>query len=409
MNIWVNVLQAFGSIRANLLRACLTMLIISFGIMAIVGVMTSIDGIKFWLSKSFSSLGANTFKILDRESSLKIGSGRQRTKRFVPISYSDAKKFKDKSEGVIVSFKTTANLAGKAQYKSLTTNNNINVSGIDENFLITDSYTLAEGRPITIEDVEAGRSVAMIGNELKVLLFPKESPIGKTFFVDRKQYTIIGLFTEKGTTFGSYGDRLVAVPITTLMQDFPSKDRSINISVYVDDPNTIIENVNQSIGILRLVRRLNSSDMNNFAILISDSFINSLMENLRILTWSATAIAIITLFGASIGLMNIMLVSVTERTREIGVRKALGATQSQIKLQFLIEAITICQMGGLLGVIFGVGIGNIVSFLLGADLFIPWEWVLSGIGICFIVGTISGFYPAMKAAKLDPIESLRYE
>ncbi|MCS7074585.1 MAG: FtsX-like permease family protein, partial [Bacteroidia bacterium] len=207
----------------------------------------------------------------------------------------------------------------------------------------------------------------------------------------------------------SGGDKVVYLPLSTVFKDYPIPSGSITINVYVDDPHQLEAAEEAAMALFRLVRKLKPWQENNFAISKSDSFIDSLMDNLRILTWSATAIAIITLFGASIGLMNIMLVSVTERTKEIGLRKALGATPRQILIQFLTEAITICQLGGILGSMLGIAMGNAIGNLLKIDFMIPWAWIILSFAICFLVGLISGFYPARKAALLDPIEALRYE
>jgi putative ABC transport system permease protein len=407
--IWINILEALAAINANKLRAGLTILIIAFGITAIIGVMTAIDGIKYWLSSTFSTMGANTFQISNRESSLQIGGPRKR-KQYPNITYNQAKRFVEETERDFkVCLYRYGSFSARATYRNLKTNNNIDVIGTDEHFLLTQGYTIAEGRSLIPEDVAANRNIAIIGQEIKTLLFPHSSPIGEQIFLDRKPYIVVGVLAEKGSSFGQFDDKIALIPVSTVLADFPDGDMSFRISVFVDNPKELIPAAEHAIGIFRMIRKLKIAEENNFSIGLSDSFVSNLMENLRILTWSATAIAIITLFGASIGLMNIMLVSVTERTREIGIRKSLGATQRQIQLQFLVESITICQLGGLAGIILGVLIGNILGYLLAAQFIIPWLWIGLGILICFVVGIASGFYPALKAAKLDPIEALRYE
>jgi len=410
MSVWAqNIRQALGSIRSNKLRAGLTICIIAFGIQSIVGVLTSIDGIKYWMMDSFSTLGANTFKIQANPSALRIGGPRPEA-RNDNITFRQAMEFRERmGDLAVVNIAITANFVAQARYENQTTNNNIRLEGSDENFVLAESYQIEEGRSITPDDIKNASPVVVIGQEVRKKCFPATNPIGKVLYVDRQAYTVVGVLKEKGTSFGSPGDKVCKVPITRLMQDVAMDNPAYTINVYVEQPEYMEQEIDQATGVFRLVRRLKPYEENDFGIVKSDSFINSLMENISLLTLSATAIAIITLFGASISLMNIMLVSVTERTREIGLRKAIGATRSQILMQFLTEAITICQLGGLLGIALGVGIGLLISSLLGVAFVTPWLWIGMGIAICFVVGLASGIYPARKAASLDPIEALRYE
>jgi putative ABC transport system permease protein len=220
---------------------------------------------------------------------------------------------------------------------------------------------------------------------------------------------VVGVLQEKGTAFGSPGDKVVLIPVTTGLGIYGGNEHQLNIVVYVERTEQILNAMTTAEGEFRVIRQVPIGEKSNFGLVVADSFVNNLMESLSILTISATIIALITLLGAGIGLMNIMLVSVTERTREIGVRKSLGATKRNIQLQFLTEAITITQMGGLLGITFGVLVGNAVGLLLDAPFMVPWGWVIMGVAICFVIGVVSGWYPARKASQLDPIESLRYE
>jgi putative ABC transport system permease protein len=410
--MWLeNIRQALASVRSNWLRSVLTMLIIAFGIMSMVGILTSIDGIKYWLRSSFSTLGANTFVIQNTPSSLRIGGRRDRTV-FPPITYDQARNFKERFQEDnlgIVNIRATGTRMGVAQYQSNKTNNNIQVLGTDENFLVAESYEVEAGRTINPADVENNRKVVVIGYELKKKLFPYTNPINKHVVLNKQQYQIIGLLKERGTAMGSPGDKVAFIPITTMNKDFPDNRRSFNINVYVKEATTILASAEVAWSLFRIIRKLGTTENTNFSVVLSDSFVNDLMENLKILTLSSTLISIITLFGASIGLMNIMLVSVTERTMEIGVRKAMGATSKHILAQFLTEAITICQIGGMLGILLGIGMGFGVSKWLQAGFVIPWVWIIVGIVVCFVVGIVSGIYPARRAARLDPIDSLRYE
>jgi putative ABC transport system permease protein len=405
-----NIRQAFGSIRSNLLRTALTMLIIAFGITAMVGVLTSIDGIKYWMRSSFSTLGANTFIIQSEVSPLRIGGRRERVV-FRPISFHEAQAFKAQAEGDYLvnirgSFSNTAN----ARHRGRTTENNVIVRGTDENFLQVEAFALASGRAITAADVLENRKVCVIGHKIRNELFPNgQDPLGLTLNLGHHQYTVVGVMQEKGTAFGSPGDRIVAIPVSTGLNIYGGSDHELSIQVFVPRTEMMPIAIANAEAAFRITRRVPVGQPSNFGIVVSDSFVSTLMENLALLTVSATVISLITLFGASIGLMNIMLVSVTERTREIGVRKSLGATQRQVQWQFLTEAVTITQLGGLLGILLGVGIGSLVGVGIGAPFFIPWDWVVLGVCVCLVVGVVAGWYPARKAARLDPIEALRYE
>jgi len=251
--------------------------------------------------------------------------------------------------------------------------------------------------------------VVVIGDEVRRALFPFTNPLGKGIDIDGSRYTIIGVFQAKGASFGSGGDRILSVPITSVMKDVSSKGRNFGISVFVLNPEKMNDIIDEAIGRFRVIRGMKPGDEDDFSIAKSDTFVNSLLESLIALRIAAISIAIITLIGASIGLMNIMLVSVTERTREIGIRKALGATRKNIMLQFLTEAVVICQLGGITGIIFGLSIGNLIGVFLNSPFIIPWDWILLGISICFVVGLASGIYPARMASKLDPIDALRHE
>lgn len=381
--------------------------------MAIVGVLTAIDGIRGSLQSSFTTLGSNTFKIQNFESTIKIGSGGSRKARKKPmpeITYAEAVAFKNNfatEAPVSVSFQV--NFAAKARHQNYTSNNNLDLKGVDENFLLTESFVPAEGRTINKADLDQAKKVAVIGDEVKRTLFPFASAIGKDILIDGARYVVIGVYQPKGATFGTGGDKVVCIPVTSAMKDYNTKGLSFGISVFVKDPERMGELIDEAMGRFRIIRGLRPGQEEDFSIAKSDTFVNSLLESLIALRVSAIFIAIITLIGASIGLMNIMLVSVTERTREIGIRKALGATRKNILLQFLTEALVICQLGGLLGIMLGVGIGNVIGVFLKSPFIAPWEWMALGVSICLVVGLASGIYPARKASMLDPIDALRHE
>ena len=401
-----NIKISLNSIRSQLLRTILTILIIAFGIMALVGILTAIDSIKYTIESNFTAMGANTFSIVNR----KMQFGGNRAERFKNISYAEAKKFKELyTFPAYTSVFSWATGIGTVKYKSEKTNPNIGVLGVDENYLQTAGYEIASGRNFSHNELFYGSSAVIIGSSLKSKLFNKENPLGKTISIGPGKYYVIGVLEEKGSSMGFGGDKNCFIPLTNVRQYFPSPNRSFVISVMVKNTELIDAAMGEAIGLFRVIRKVKIGDDINFDVRKSDNLAKMLVENIRFITLAATIIGFITLLGAAIGLMNIMLVSVTERTREIGIRKTNGATSKMIRNQFLVEAIVICQLGGILGIILGILIGNLVSLITGGIFIVPWVWIIFGIFLCAFVGLISGIYPAVKAAKLDPIESLRHE
>ena len=403
-----NLRIAFGSIRSNLLRTILTVFIIAFGIMALVGILTAIESIKGSISNQFQSMGANTFTIVNRDSRVSVGGRRE---RYESIEYREAMDFKkDFKFPALVSISTYASDMATVKYKSEKTNPNIPVIGSDENYLISSGYEIQKGRNFTFTDIESNAHVVIVGTSLiKDLFADGEDPLDKVIRIGNGKFKIIGILKEKGSSFGAQGDNLCILPITSVRQYFSRPNMNFRISVLPNDPKLLKAGVNEATGLFRVIRKLRSFENNNFSIETSDNLANLLIENIQNVTIAATIIGIITLFGAAIGLMNIMLVSVTERTREIGIRKAIGAKAFIIRRQFLYESVLIGQLGGIFGIILGILIGNVVSLITGGIFIIPWLWILGGVLLCFIVGLVSGLFPAIKASKLDPIISLRYE
>lgn len=413
MRFLLTFYQSLEAIRANWFRAGVTIFIIALGITALVGVLTSIDGIKSGMSNSFSSLGSNTFRIRNFNSQVRVGGRhrRGRAKRFPIITYRQADEFKKEfGEQAVISVSGGGGGTNIVKYKNRETNGNIYVQGTDENYLKVSKVTLAAGRNITVEDNALARNVVILGYEVKEKLFPTSPGVGEVVNISGKIYRVIGTFEKMGTSGGSKGaDKSVIIPINTL-RNHRRYLGSLTLNVYVADPNKITYYMDEAKGVFRLIRGLKPSEPEDFSVAKSDAFVEDLMENLSILTLSAQVIALITLLGASVALLNVMLVSVTERTNEIGLRKALGATKNNIQNQFLSEAIVICQLGGVLGILLGLLAGNLLStFLLQGDFVVPWAWIVIGLVACLFVGIASGFYPAWKASKVDPIESLRHE
>ncbi len=404
-----NVRIAFKSIRSNKVRAILTMFMIAFGIMALVGILTAIDGIKGSLTNQFTMMGANSFTITSRSTNVTIGNKSYRKKNHSHISYFEATEFRDQFiEPAWVSISFNASGLSTLRYKSKETNPNVGLIGADDNNLIVSGLELESGRNFSKQDIEGSRHVVIIGQDVVKFLFPGIDPLGKEISVAGLKLNVIGVLKSKGTSFG--GDNLRAIlPITTARQYFPRPNISYSINIMPFDPKNLDILVSEAEGIFRIVRNLDPRDESDFNIEKSDSIVALLLENIKFVTVAATIIGLITLFGAAVGLMNIMLVSVTERTREIGTRKALGAKPKVIRQQFLYESVIIGQLGGLFGIILGILIGNLVSLGMGSKFSVPWEWAIGGILACFAVGVASGYFPAVKAASVDPIEALRYE
>lgn len=403
-----NIVVSLRAIKSHILRTTLTALIIAFGIMALVGILTSIEAIKYSITSNFSLMGSNTFSIVNSE--FNMGHGGRRAKKHKPVSYENAVDFKNAfsfRERLGISF--TASWATTLEFENRKTNPNITLFGGDENYIHVSNYPLASGRNFSPQEIELGTPVTLLGSEVANVLFPNESPLEKTISIRNYKYRVIGVLKERGSALGFGGDKLCIIPVINAKRNFGFQNISYLISVSVADITLLDPAISEATGLFRTIRHLKATEINDFEIRRSDSLASILIDNIKYVSIAATVLGLITLLGAAIGLMNIMLVSVKERTREIGVRKAIGATEKLIKNQFLTEAIVICQIGGLAGIILGVLVGNLLGNYIGSGFIIPWVWIFTGIGLCAAVGLLSGYYPAAKAAKLEPIESLRYE
>jgi len=405
-----NLRISLRAILSNRVRSILTICIIAFGIMALVGILTAIDAIKSSLTSQFTMMGANSFTITSRGLNIQIGNDRYRAKNFARISFREAEEFKGRfNEGARVSVFVNASGLATVKYGSEKTNPNVSLLGVDENYLAVSGYEIEKGRNFIQDEIQGSRHLVLVGAEIVKFLFPTGvDPIGKVINVAGLDLQVAGVLKSKGSSVIN-GDRACLMPVTTARQYFSRPNMTFTITIMPLNLVNLDMMTGEAEATFRIIRNLTPRDESDFNITKSDNIVDLLLKNIRYVTLAATIIGIVTLFGAAVGLMNIMLVSVTERTREIGVRKAIGAKPLTIKYQFLFESIMIGQMGGIFGIILGIVIGNLVSSMLRSSFVIPWIWVFTGIIVCFIVGVASGYAPAVKAANVDPIEALRYE
>ena len=405
-----NLRISIKAIQSNRVRAFLTICIIAFGIMALVGILTAIDAIKSSLTSQFTMMGANSFTISSRGMNVQIGNSRTRSRNYSRISYREATEFKKRfAEPAWVSVSFNATGLSTVKYGTEETNPNTSLVGVDENYLAVSGYEIGSGRNFSAEEIQMNRRLVLLGSDIANDIFPSGvDPVGKDVTVAGLKLQVAGVLKSKGASAMS-GDKICLMPVTAARQYFSRPNMSFSITIMPMIPGNLDAMQGEAEGVFRVVRNLSPRDPSDFNVVKSDTILNMLLKNIRYVTLAATLIGIVTLFGAAVGLMNIMLVSVTERTREIGVRKAIGAKPVTIKYQFLFESILIGQFGGIFGIILGILIGNGISAMLRSSFVIPWFWVIMGIVVCFIVGVVSGYAPAVKAANVDPIEALRYE
>lgn len=412
MNFTENIRISLESVRSNWLRAILTLIIIAFGIMALVGILTAIDTAIYSLSSNLSYMGANVFEVEPASQEISSNRGGRQSKRGEPFSFQQAMDFKERYKfpaDVSVSF--WADGAKTIRYADRKTNPNVSLYGVDEIYLDGKGFDLAYGRNFTTREALNGGLLAIIGSDLVEDLFngDSERAVGKTISTGELQLKVIGALESKGSSMNANQDRRVLIPLQTAKRFYGADRSNYTIFVSVPDPTKMEAAIGEATIALRNVRGLRAGQENDFEIEKSSGLIDIIKENTVTLRLAAVSIGLMTLLGAAIGLMNIMLVSVTERTREIGIRKAMGATRRNIMLQFLIEAVVITMMGGVLGIILGVLVGNAVTFFIGGSFLFPMLWISIALVVCIGVGLLSGLYPALRAAALDPIESLRYE
>jgi putative ABC transport system permease protein len=406
----VNVLIAINSIKTQLLRTILTVVIIGIGIWALVGILSSVEAMENSISGNFATMGSNTFNIQRYDFNLQRQGG-EREKVNPIISYQNIREFIDIYEfptsQTSISFRGTS--GAEVKFENNKTDPEVQVFGINEYYLENTGSEIESGRNLNIFDIQNNNKVCIIGSDFLKNLFVNDNPIGKKISIRGVKFKVIGVLESKGATFGNNQDLRVLIPIQVARGIFTAPNINYTISIMVKNTEMLNAAQDEAVITFRNIRGLNPIEKNDFGIERSDDLINRITSITGYLEIAAWIISIITILGSSIALMNIMLVSVTERTREIGVRKALGAKNSTISTQFFIETIVIGQIGSVLGILLGIVTGMIFSSFFESEFSLPWIPMLWATIITFIVAIIAGFYPAMKASKLDPIESLRYE
>ncbi|MEO1097949.1 MAG: ABC transporter permease [Bacteroidota bacterium] len=411
MNLVENIKEGLRSINANLLRTVLTALIVAIGITSLVGILTAIDGIQNSVTDSLSDLGVNTFDIYSK----RVRGGRRQgvtEKSQPPLKLKEAIRFIDNyNYPAEISLSTYVTGLAEIKRRSEKTNPNVRVIGGNEQYVALEGLDIEKGRNFSIIENQYGSNVVILGKDVVDILYEKNEEVLNTeISILGGKYKVIAELVERGEAGGNSPDNQVIIPVLNASRLSSSRILRYTMTVGIKNVDDMAYAMGEATGIMRKIRQDPLGQPNSFEIVKSESLAEQLAEITGYMQTGAFGIGFVTLLGASIALMNIMMVSVTERTREVGVRKALGATPKRIREQFIIEAIVVCMMGGIAGVILGIGVGNLMAKALQISGFVvPWVWVFIGLAVCIVVGLISGFLPANKAAKLDPIESLRFE
>ena len=399
---------AVQSIINNKLRTSLTILGVVVGIFSIIVIMTIITMLQNSIEDGLSMLSKNTFQIQKHEPMQGPGHNRSDRNR-KDITIDEALRLRE--------LLTSAQYVGAEQWQfgkvvkfgNLETNPNISVAGATVDAMRTNDWNVDYGRDLRENDVEYSANVCLLGPEVVDKIFPNLNPIGQTVRVDNQPLKVIGVLQKQPAMFGESRDNYIVMPITTWQSIYGKYGRSVNITVTAASKESYNDVIEAAVGHFRKIRKVPVGEPDDFYIFSNESMITQVNTITGPIKIGALAVSLVALIAAGIGIMNIMLVSVTERTKEIGIRKAIGAKRSSILIQFLIEAVILCLVGGITGIAFGIGIGNFAGSFLNAPMAIPYDWVMIGITMCVIVGLIFGTYPAYKAANLDPIEALRYE
>ena len=400
--------MAIDAIRQNKLRSILTLLGISIGVFSVIGVMTAIRTLESSVESGLNVFAANTF-VIQKYPSIQIGRRDKKIRNRKNIDYDQFKKLKDRATLPVLVSVSEGSSVRNVKYKDKVVKNYVELFGGDEGSLRIFKTYISDGRNIAPDDVRYARNVCVLGMDVVDKLFPFEDPISKKIQIEGLNYHIIGTAERQGEAFGRSQDNYIAIPITNYLQKFSNKWTTLSINVEAASDNDYDKTREEAIGIMRTIRKVKAGEDNDFEIETNDEMIETFSGFTSGIKLFALAVSIIALVVAGIGIMNIMLVSVTERIKEIGIRKAIGATKQDILTQFLMEAVFLSEFGGVVGIILGISAGNIVSIFFNIPAVIPFDWAIIGLVVCSVIGIGFGIYPAWKAAQLDPIESLRFE
>ena len=401
--------MAIESIRQNKLRSILTLLGISIGVFSVIGVMTAIRTLESSVNSQLDIFGTNTFMI-QKSPAIRIhGGGNDKIRKRKNILYAHYEELKQRAKLPLRVSVVDGTGERNIQYKDKRLKKTAEVSGVDEWGLRSFKTYLADGRNFMEDDIRFYRSVTVLGPDLADILFPFEDPLGKEIQIKGLDYTVIGITERKGQAFGQSQDYFVMIPISVYIQRFSNRWTSLGINVEAESTELYEKTMDEVIGLMRVIRKVPPEEENDFEIISNEELMETFADFTGGIKLFAGAVSVIALLVAGIGIMNIMLVSVTERIKEIGIRKAIGATKRDILTQFLMEAVFLSQFGGIVGVILGIAGGNLIALVLKVPAVVPMDWAFYGMAVCSFIGIGFGIYPAWRAANLDPIESLRFE
>ena len=400
--------MAIDAIRQNKLRSILTLLGISIGVFSVIGVMTAIRTLESSVQSGLNVFAANTF-VIQKYPSIQIGRRDKKIRNRKNIDYDQYKKLKERAKLPVLVSVSEGSSIRNVKYKDISVKNYVSLLGGDEGSIRMYKTFISDGRNIAPDDVRYARNVCVLGMDVVDRLFPFEDPLSKKIQIEGLNYYVIGVAERQGEAFGQSQDNYIAIPVTNYLQKFSNKWTTLSINVEAASEKDYDKTREEVIGIMRTIRKVKAGEDNDFELETNDEMIETFSGFTSGIKLFALSVSIIALVVAGIGIMNIMLVSVTERIKEIGIRKAIGATKKDILTQFLMEAVFLSEFGGIVGIIMGISAGNLVSFIFKIPAVIPIDWAMIGLAVCSLIGIGFGIYPAWKAAQLDPIESLRFE